>query len=364
MNARLIIAGVLIFTLVSLFVSLVLFRPPIPIIEIKGEPLYMVRDLDNDVLNIVITNTLFTAWVTVALLIFFWVMVTRNMQMIPRGLQNLGEGIIELIDDFVTRMAGPTNGRRFFPVIATFFIYIAFANWLGLTPIFNAIGIFEDVDGHHYHERAIVARDFGGVTVILPGAEAFRFRVDETPCQGLTGREHEHCLEEQRELAIEEATHGAVGENERLGFVAPYLRGINTDLMTPLAFALVSAFFVEFWGITTLGFFTYGSKFINFRSPIDFFVGILELFAEIGRLISFSFRLFGNMLAGEILLLVMTFLVPLASTFLIVFYGLEIFVGAIQAFVFGTLTLVFAVMAVSVHGPGEHHDEEVHAEHH
>lgn len=364
MNVRLIIAGALVFTLVTLFVSLVLFRPPTPIIEIKGEPLLMVRDMDNEVLNVVITNTLFTAWVTMAILILFWVLATRKMEMVPRGLQNLGEAIVEMIDNFVTGMAGAKNGRRFFPVIATFFIYIAFANWLSLTPLFNAIGIFEDVDGHHFHERAIVAREVGPITVIMPGAEAFRFRVDESPCEGLVGREYEHCLEEQREHAIEEMTHGAVGENERLGFVAPYLRGINTDLMTPLAFAIVSAFFVEFWGISTLGFFTYAGKFFNFRGPIDFFVGILELFAEIGRLISFSFRLFGNMLAGEILLLVMTFLVPLASTFLIVFYGLELFVGAIQAFVFGTLTLVFAIMAVSHHGPGEHHGEEAHAEHH
>ena len=89
----------------------------------------------------------------------------------------------------------------------------------------------------------------------------------------------------------------------------PYLRSINTDLMTPLSFALVSVIFIEFWGITTLGFFRYVGKFINFSSPIDFFVGILELIAEIAQLISFSFRLFGNMLAGEILLLVMTFLV-------------------------------------------------------
>ena len=108
----------------------------------------------------------------------------------------------------------------------------------------------------------------------------------------------------------------------------PYLRGINTDLMTPLSFALVSVFFIEYWGITTLGFFRYGSKFINFSSPIDFFVGFLESIAEFAKLISFSFRLFGNMLAGEILLLVMTFLVALASPILVIFYGLELFVGA------------------------------------
>jgi F-type H+-transporting ATPase subunit a len=123
--------------------------------------------------------------------------------------------------------------------------------------------------------------------------------------------------------------------------------------MTPLAFALVAVFFIEYWGISTLGFGTYMSKFVNFKGPIDFFVGFLETIAEIAKLISFSFRLFGNMMAGEILLLVMTFLVAVASPILVIFYGLELFVGGIQAFVFGTLTLVFAVLATSHHGPEE-----------
>jgi F-type H+-transporting ATPase subunit a len=93
---------------------------------------------------------------------------------------------------------------------------------------------------------------------------------------------------------------------------------------------------------------------------IEGFVSLLELIAEFAKLISFSFRLFGNMLAGEILLLAMTFLVAAASPILVVFYGLELFVGAIQAFVFGTLTLVFAVMAVAAHGPEEHGEEAHH----
>jgi F-type H+-transporting ATPase subunit a len=90
---------------------------------------------------------------------------------------------------------------------------------------------------------------------------------------------------------------------------------------------------------------------------LDFFVGLLEFIAELVRLISFSFRLFGNMLAGEILLLVMTFLLPFTFVIVGVFYGLEIFVGAIQAFIFGMLTLVFAVMATTGHGDDDHADE-------
>jgi F-type H+-transporting ATPase subunit a len=136
--------------------------------------------------------------------------------------------------------------------------------------------------------------------------------------------------------------------------------------MSTLSLAVVSAIFVEFWGITALGFVAYSGKFFNFgalrKGPmgfLDFFVGLLEFVAELVRLLSFSFRLFGNMLAGEILLLAMTFLVAVASPILVIFYGLELFVGAVQAFVFGTLTLVFGVMAVSAHGP-EDHEEAAH----
>jgi F-type H+-transporting ATPase subunit a len=170
------------------------------------------------------------------------------------------------------------------------------------------------------------------------------------------GHEGDEC----REHAIEEATAEKAGEGEKLGVLFPYLRGINTDLMTPLSFALVSVMIIQWWGITSLGFFKYAGKFVNFSSPINFFVGFLETIAEFAKIISFSFRLFGNMLAGEILLLVMTFLVALASPIMVIFYGLEVFVGLIQAFVFATLTLVFAMGAVSHHGDDGHGEETAH----
>ena len=125
----------------------------------------------------------------------------------------------------------------------------------------------------------------------------------------------------------------------------------------------MSAIFVEFWGISTLGFTTYGRKFFNlggllqgirsfsptrvFQGVIDAFVGFLELVSEMVRLISFTFRLFGNMFAGEVVILMFTFLIPLVFTLPI--YGLELFVGLIQAFIFAALTLVFGMIAVA-HG--------------
>jgi F-type H+-transporting ATPase subunit a len=154
-----------------------------------------------------------------------------------------------------------------------------------------------------------------------------------------------------------------------VGEIKPFLRGINTDLNTPLALAIVSAIFVEFWGITALGFRTYGSKFVNlggifrgirrrslvelFQGFIDAFVGFLEFVSETVRLISFSFRLFGNMFAGEVVILMFTFVIPLFIP--IAFYFLEMFVGLIQAFIFAALTLAFGMIAVAHggHGPEE-----------
>ena len=353
MKVRLIAVAALLFVAATILFTVFVFKPAKPIIDIKGETLLVIAKASSEAITVKVTNTLFTSWVAMALLLTFAIAATRKPALIPSGLYNFFEAILEGILNFVSGIAGEHNGRRFFPVIATFFIYITFANWLSLTPLFNTIGVFEPLgaEKEEFHRNAVVFKDTGGVSMILSGAKSIT--VEAAECDKLTGHEADACREE----AIVKATAGKVKENEKVGVLAPYFRGINTDLMTPLSFALVSAFFVEYWGISTLGFFRYAGKFVNLRGPIDFFVGFLELIAEMARLISFSFRLFGNMMAGEILLLVMTFLVALCTPILLFFYGLELFVGMIQAFVFGTLTLVFAMLAVSHHGPAEHAEE-------
>lgn len=134
----------------------------------------------------------------------------------------------------------------------------------------------------------------------------------------------------------------------------PLLRGGTTDLNTTLALALISVVITQVLGLRAVGAGQYLGKFINFREgPIGFFVGLLELVSEVARLISFSFRLFGNIFAGEILLTVIAFLVPFGVA--LPFLGLEFFVGAIQAFIFAILTLMFVTIATEPHGgPGAH----------
>ncbi len=133
------------------------------------------------------------------------------------------------------------------------------------------------------------------------------------------------------------------GYGEASHFV-PLLYPPATDLNITLAFSIVAMFIIEFAGIVALGVWKYGGKFINFSSPLKFVVGLIELISEIGRLISFSFRLFGNIFAGKTLLVVIMFFVPMVLPVPILAY--EVFVGMIQAAVFAFLTLIFIKLAV------------------
>jgi F-type H+-transporting ATPase subunit a len=128
--------------------------------------------------------------------------------------------------------------------------------------------------------------------------------------------------------------------------LVPLLRGASADLNTTLALAAVSLFSFQFFGIATVGFFKYASKFINVKNPIKFFLGIVELISEVAKLISLSFRLFGNIFAGEVLLLIIGVLVPIIAP--LPFFALELFVGFIQAFIFAMLTVVFLRVATEM----------------
>lgn len=245
------------------------------------------------VLGVPITNTIIAGWITVVFLVLVSWLVTRRMQIVPRRVQTAFEFLLGWIFDFCKSVAGEEYGRKFFPVVCTIFLFVAFNAWLSLIP------------------------GFGSITI------------------------HGHEL----------------------------LRGSNTDVNTPLAIALVSFVFVEYYGLKTLGI-KYLRKFVNmsgffksvgqvfkgkvkeglsglFSGFIDIFVGALESLSELIRIVSFTFRLFGNMTAGEILIMVAAFLLPMVVGWLV--YGLELFIGFIQALVFSGLTLAFAAMAVTSH---------------
>ena len=149
--------------------------------------------------------------------------------------------------------------------------------------------------------------------------------------------------------------------------ITPFVRGAATDLSLTFALAIVSMILVQVYGVMALGP-AYFDKFVNIpalgnlaKKPlgaVDFIVGLLEIISEIGKVISLAFRLFGNLFAGGVALMAVTFLVALIIPGII--YGLEIIIGAVQALVFAVLTLVFAVQAMEHHGDDHEHEAEHH----
>ena len=335
---------IVLLALAGFLVGFVFFRGPTPHIAIKPETLFHVG-------GIAVTNTMLTSWLVVATLIIIVFLSTRRWELVPTGVQNVVEAVVEAFYNLVINVAGEKHGRRFFPVVATIFFFVLASNWLSLLPIFNTIG------GVHEQEHGFV----------MEKATSGSLDVAYVPLSGFGGLSGETIDEDDPEA--DRKHEEAKAEGKSVGELMPFLRGPNTDLNTPLALAIASAIAVETWGVSSLGLFTYGRKFFNFgtlfrglfrlnfglvfQGVIDAFVGILELISELVRLVSFTFRLFGNMFAGEVVILMFTFLTPFIVT--IVFYGLELFVGVIQAFIFSMLTLVFGMMAVSHGDHGDGH---------
>ena len=225
----------------------------------------------------------------------------------------------------------------------------------------------------HADTKFVLFSGTSGTGIIPPGrGEDFKVELQQIvhiPAAGET-LDNEHIAELVHELehpallpGVEhEELTAADKEGGRLGLLVPYMRGASTDLNTTLAIAIFAMDSVQFWGFRTLGFRGYSSKFLinPFKDAIGAFVGLLELIGEFIKIISFTFRLFGNMFAGEILLIAMGFLLPLIG--LIPFLGLELFVGVIQAAIFSVLTLIFGSIAIIGHGHGDHeeHAEDAH----
>jgi F-type H+-transporting ATPase subunit a len=339
-----------------------------------------------------VTNTMFTSWFVVLFLILLAVFVGPRLSVVPSGFSGAVEAGIEVFYNLVIGVAGEENGRRFFPLVATIFFFILTSNYFGLLPINNVIGLSEPNFGD---KQAVMGQTtFAGIDVsyipftpdqvdIGDGDVPYVDYDDGTRIE--FGHGDEHVDDEARSLGaaaivssdpsaglglLAPGTEAAEPSHDAevtgfSGLIAPYFRSVMTDVNAPLAIAIFSFIFVEFWGLQTLGV-GYLTKFFSFGKLlkgdilggiIDVFVGLLEFVSELSRIVSFTFRLFGNIFAGEVLLLMMTFLVPFVLVD--VFYGLELFVGLIQAFVFAILTLVFAVTAVSHHSE-DHGDEAAH----
>jgi F-type H+-transporting ATPase subunit a len=264
-------------------------------IVIKAEVLFAAGPL-------VVTNSILTTWVVMVILALGAWRVGRNLVECPpaRSAQNVVQTIFEGVLDYLVRFAGPM-ARKYFAIAASFFIFVLTMNWFSLLPGFGSIGLWRGVGE---------AREF-----------------------------------------------------------VPLFRGATADLNTTVALALISVLSAQAFGIYAQGPLTYLGRFVRVGSFIrffrqlgagkvqpgllltgllDFFIGILEVFEELTKVISFSFRLFGNMFGGEVLLLVMAFILPYVVS--LPFIGLEIMSGFVQAVIFTILSTAFAVRAASSHG--------------
>jgi len=257
-----------------------------------------------------VPNTLPTTWLSMVVLIVVAYFATRKMELVPSGLQNAVEAIVEMFYNFVEGVAGE-KARTFFPLVATFFFFILISNWMGILPGFGSIL----VPGFHSNSSHLVQ--------------------------------------------------------------VPLLRSANAHLSTTIALAIVSVAATQYFGFKLVGlpflgrYFTFKSspreedsqaggfavligKLGGFMERIgNAFAGILELASEFIKILSFSFRLFGNIFAGEVLLIVVAYLAAFLVS--LPFMGLELFVGLVQALIFSMLSLVFFMIATAHHGSDESH---------
>lgn len=290
------------------------------------------------------TNTMLATLIADVILLWlgynaFRFLKSGNLQ--PSGVYNAFETIFEFLYNSVEGAAGKW-AKRIVVVVMTIFLLVFVANMIKLFPGFESIGYLEQPPkGAAY--APVPLFNLGSATVYALDPS---HKVDYTPAEAQTGA----ASEEHHELC-----HACQ--------VIPFLRGSATDLNFTIALAIIAVFMTQVYGVMAVGP-GYFSKFFQFGKLasggifglIDFVVGLLELVLEFAKILSFSFRLFGNIFAGALLLSILGSLVPILIPSLL--YLFELFFGVIQAYVFFLLATMFISMATAGHG-GEH--QEAHA---
>lgn len=249
------------------------------------------------IFQIPISNSLLTTWLVMVFLILISLISYTRLSMIPGKWQLILELLIGGFYSFFKEILDE-NTDKYFGYVMTLFIFIIFVNWSGILPGVGTIGLYSQEE-------------------------------NKTP---------------DKVFAASRSLQSAEGKNieNHSSLYTPLFRAGTADLNMTLSLAILTIAYVQYAGLSALGT-KYLSKFFNFSNPINFVVGILEIISELSRIISFAFRLFGNIFAGEVLLTVISFLAPILAP--VPFLGLELFVGFIQALVFAMLTSVFFSLA-------------------
>lgn len=272
-----------------------------------------------------VSNTLLCTWISILILVVFFYFATRKRAIIPSRFQSAVEITVEYMRGLVEGVSGKEKGRKFFPLVATLFLFIAVSNMLDVIPGVDTVGAIDGAGIQSLHLSAATCNQpfLGFLPNCQPVAGIFLF--------------------------------GQISNQ-----IIPWIRPNTSDLNLTLAMALVSVITAQVFGFATLGAKEHLMKYVNLRALrqfsfggfIAFFVGLLEIVSELARIISFSFRLFGNIFAGSAVLAVFAFILPFVSD--IVFIPLEMFVAVVQALVFAMLTLVFLQIATtSEHGEAD-----------
>ena len=336
---RWIILALIAVGIYAAFIGPSIFKPISPVVVVPPESTGL------KIGGFQITNTILATLITDVLLILMAIGANRFLKggsLVPSGFYNAFETIVEFLWNSVEGMVGK-YARRVFPLVATIFLLIFIANMVKLAPGFESIGRMQEVHRGTGYAPVELFR-IGGLSI---------FSIDKgQPIK----------VEAQAE-GEESGGHG----EEASGIchaceVVPFLRGSATDLNFPLALAIIAVVMSQVYGVWALGP-SYFEKFFQVRQLvsggifglINFFVGFLELFLEFAKVLSFSFRLFGNIFAGALLLSILGALTAVAVPPGL--YLFEVFFGTIQAYVFFLLATVFASMAMTSHH-GDHESEQ------
>ena len=255
--------------------------------------------------NFTITNALLSSWFAVAIIIILSLFLRSKIKAIPGKLQNIFEIIIDGALDLCDQVTGDRSvSLKIFPIAISVFFFILINNWLGLLPL-------------------------SGFGIVEKGKEGMTF--------------------------------------------VPFLRGGTADINTTIALAVMAVLGANIFGVVSIGLWKTFNKYVNLKvlggiftkirheptiiivAPITFFVGLIEIVGEFAKIASLSFRLFGNVFAGEVLLVSMAALV--AYVIPIPFLFLELLVGVIQALIFSILLVVYFTISATDHD--EHEEYEV-----
>ena len=260
-----------------------------------------------------VTNSILSSWIATLLLIVLAIVVGGNFKRIPSGIQHIFEMIYEMFEGMATEVMGKA-GSKFVPLLATLFLFIITSNWLGVLPGVGSLGFYEThVAASSDSHAAPAAKD----------------------------------------------AHAAPAKDDHSGepVFVPLFRGANADLNTTFALAIIVMVFIHVMGIKSAGL---SHHLAHFKNP-------LEIVSEFSKVLSFGFRLFGNVFAGEVLLTAMASILVIITGKSLLLYGviggfivtpflmLEFFVGFIQAFVFAMLTLSFLSLFYKTENSESHH---------